>query len=453
MAKLSAPSGFRDFPPDAFRKRQELIQRVREVYESFGFEGIETPVMEDLSVFAGKAGENEKLMFTIMRRGEALTKQLEVYKNAPPEKQAEAQKQLADAGMRFDLTVPLARFYATHRANLPAIFKRYHIGPVWRADRAQRGRFREFFQCDVDVIGSASMMVEAEVILATSTALARLGFTGLTVKLNARPLLQLLGASYGVAADQINRFFIEIDKLEKITPEEAQANLAAIGMPPDQSAKMLAFYAASRNADSYALLGQAEAQVGAAAAEHVKQLREICELTPALPSGKLMFDPFLARGMDYYTGPIFEIAAEGVPFALGGGGRYDNLLAAFSGQKVPACGFSIGFERVLTLMEERNMFGANTRAADVLIAVPSPESQRAALELGLELRAAGLRVDVYPGAAKLPKQFELAEKKGLGWAALPQPDGQVTLRELATRQDTSLNRAEAAAWLKAKLGL
>jgi histidyl-tRNA synthetase len=444
MAKLAPPSGFRDLLPDQYRKRHDLIGRIRRSYESFGFEGMDTPAMENLQVFVGKGGgENEKLMFQVLRRGADLERAL-----------AAGATDLADLALRFDLTVPLARFYATHRGSLPAVFKRYQIGPVWRAERAQHGRFREFVQCDVDVLGSPSMAVEADVILATATALAALGFADLVVRLNSRPLLALLVRSAGVPDGHLGAAVIAIDKLDKEPPEAVRAELTRKGVPDAAAAALLDLHARSRTGSGDALLAEVEARAGAAGSAHVAQLREVLALTPPLPSGRLVFDPFLARGMDYYTGPIFEIAAAGAPFSLAGGGRFDELVERLAGVRVPACGFSIGFERVYSVMEERGLFGASAHAADVLIALPSAAATQAALRLAGELRAAGLRVDAFPHAAGLGSQLELAERKGIPFAVVADADvlatGALEVREIATRQRTSVPVGELAAWLGAR---
>ncbi len=444
MGKQSAPSGFRDFLPEAFRKRAELMRRIREVYETFGFEGMETPCMENLDVFLGKGGgENEKLMYRVMKRGAALQRALEEH------------AELADMGLRFDLTVPLARYYASHRHELPAVFKRYQIGPVWRAERAQHGRFREFIQCDVDVLGSSSMMVEAEVIGATATALAKLGFAGLTVHINARPLLLLLVKGAGVADAMAGDALISLDKLEKIGPDEVRKEMEARGIAAAAVTQLLDFQRGMKPLDSRARLDATAERVAAEGAMHIAQMREIFELIPSLPSGELVFDPFLARGLDYYTGPIFEVAAEGVPFSLAGGGRFDGLIGKLSGQDVPACGFSIGFERVYTLMDERGMFDAATRAAEVLVALPDPKQAKAALRLGALLRAAGLRAEVQPEAMKLVRQYELAEKKGIPFVVLPDPaaaeKGEAVVRALAQRSNTNVPESDLAKWIRAAL--
>src|SRR5262245_34101594 len=299
------------------------------------------------------------------------------------------------------------------------------------------------------------MAVEAEVILATTTALAQLGFTGLVVRLNARPLLTLLVRSAGVPDEHLGAAVIGIDKLDKESPDAVQAELVGKGIPEGAAGALLDFHARSRGGTDDALLDEVAARVGAAGAGLVAQLREVLSLTPPLPAGRLAFDPFLARGLDYYTGPIFEVAAAGVPFSLAGGGRFDDLIERLAGVPVPACGFSIGFERVYTLMEERGMFGAGARAADVLVAVPSAEASAEALRLAAELRAGGLRVDGFPHAAKLGTQFELAERKAIPFAVVADPKklraGMPEVRDLTSRQSTAVARPELVAWLRARL--
>ncbi len=447
MAKPSAPSGFRDFLPLDLRRREELKRRIRATYERFGYEGMETPAMESLQVFLGKGGgENEKLMFHVLKRGAELARGLE--------KGATDLSNLADLALRFDLTVPLARYFASHRGELPGIFKRYQIGPVWRAERAQHGRFREFTQCDVDVLGSASMMVEADVILATSTALAELGFADLTVRLNSRPLLLKVVESFGIAPALVGAAVVGIDKLDKESPDVVRTELVAKGIEEAAASGLLGLWQSVQGQNETERLDAIAARTGAAGETLLGQVREVLALTPALPSGRLVFDPFLARGMDYYTGPIFEIAAAGVPFSLAGGGRFDELVERLSGTKVPACGFSIGFERVYTLMEERGMFTSSAGAADVLLAVPGADSARAAVELGLTLRAQGVRADVFPGAGKLLPQYELAERKGIPLAVIADASkiaaGTVDVRSLAERQNTGVAVPELAAFILAR---
>jgi histidyl-tRNA synthetase len=446
MAKVAAPSGFRDFLPAQFRRRQELVRRIREAYESFGFEGMDTPAMESARVLVGTGGgENEKLMFHVLKRGAELERAL-----------AAGGRELSDAALRFDLTVPLARYYASHRGELPSVFKRYQIGPVWRAERPQHGRFREFIQCDVDVLGSSSMAVEAEVILATTTVLARLGFADLTVRLNSRPVLARLVRSAGVAEAQVGAAVIAIDKLDKEPREAVSAELVAKGVPAAVATELLGLYELSRTQSSADVFAEVGRRVGRDAEPLLDDLREIVALTPSLPAARLVFDPFLARGMDYYTGPIFEIAGAGVPFSLAGGGRFDGLVERLAGVKVPACGFSIGFERVFMLMEERGMFEGDGAAADVLVVLASAAATGEAIRLGAELRATGLRVDVFPHAAKVAAQFELADRKRIAIAVVVDPErlagGEVEVRVLATRQSSRVARADVARWIAERAG-
>ena len=446
MAKLAAPSGFRDFLPDQYRRRQALLARIRETYEAFGYEGMDTPAMENVRVFLGKGGgENEKLMFQVLKRGAELERAV-----------AAGGRELADLALRFDLTVPLARYVASHRGELPAVFKRYQFGPVWRAERAQHGRFREFMQCDVDVLGSGAMAVEADVILATATALARLGFTGLRVRLNARPLLHALVRSAGVEETHLGAAVIGIDKLDKEPVDAVRAELVGKGLAAAAVDELLGLFDRLRALEVEPRFAEVARRVGADGAGHVGQLQEILALTPPLPSGALVFDPFLARGMDYYTGPIFEIAADGVPFSLAGGGRYDDLVERLAGVTVPACGFSIGFERVYGLMEERGLLGETSRAADVLIALATDAVAPEALRLASELRAAGLRVDVFPHATKLVAQYEVADRKRIPYAIVADEQRLRTdtleVRELAARRNAPVPRARLAAWLRERLG-
>jgi histidyl-tRNA synthetase len=446
MAKLAAPSGFRDFLPADFRRRQELVRRIRETYERFGFEGMDTPAMESVRTFVGKGGgDTEKLMFHVLKRGAELERA-----------RAAGGGELSDLALRFDLTVPLARFYASHRAELPAVFKRYQIGPVWRAERAQHGRFREFVQCDVDVLGSPSTAVEADVVLATTTALAALGFDNLTVRLNSRPLLRLLVGSAGVPDAQVDAAVVAIDKLDKEPPAAIEEELAAKGIPRKAAQALLSLHADLDARDDAARLTDLEGRVGQAGAPFLRQVREVLALTPPLPAGRLVFDPFLARGMDYYTGPIFEVWSADAPWSLAGGGRYDELVERLAGVVVPACGFSIGFERVYTLMEERGLFTESGRAADVLVAIAAPEAAAEAAKLGVALRDGGVRADVFPHAAKLGAQFELAEKKGIPFAVVVDvakiQTGTAEVRDLRARQSTPVAIPDLAAWLRQRLG-
>lgn len=319
----------RDFLPADKARRERVLSVIRGVYRSHGFDEIETPVVEDSSrLHAGLGGDNEKLAFGILKRGltrddfAAATDALD----------------LADLGLRFDLTVPLARFYATHRGALPPVFRAIQIAPVWRAERPQKGRFRQFVQCDIDVIGEAGPLAEVELITATSAALDALGLVGCTIRINDRRILVGLLNHWNVPTELHERALITIDKLDKIGADGVAAELAESGIATDG-------LAAALEVGGWDLLADAPAWLDTDA------YRALLDLRAAVPSAELVFDPTLVRGMGYYTGTIFEVAHPSLGYSLGGGGRYDGMIGRFLGADVPACGFSLGFERLVDLVE------------------------------------------------------------------------------------------------------
>ena len=320
----------RDFLPDDVRRRQYVIEVVRGVYERYGFEPLETPALENIETLTGKYGEEgNKLIYKVLRRGEG-------------ESSGET-----DLALRYDLTVPLARVVAEHRGKLPKFFKRYQIQPVWRADRPARGRFREFYQCDVDAIGSTSPVVEVEMIGAVSEVLQALGFTDFVVQLNHRALLTAMLDAAGVDPPRHGDALIAIDKLDKIGRDKVGDDLVARGI---ERAAADACLAAFEDVHAFnEMVGRSEA--GAAASRNIAEIMTLAEATAA--SGHVRFTPRLARGLSYYTGAIMEISVPDLAGSLGGGGRYDGLIGMFSGEQIPACGFSLGLERILVVMGER----------------------------------------------------------------------------------------------------
>jgi histidyl-tRNA synthetase len=446
MEKKTQPArGMRDFLPEDVRRREYVIDVIEQVYRRYGFEPLETPAVENIETLLGKYGEEgNKLIFKILRRGEH-------------ESSGEA-----DLALRYDLTVPLARVVAEHRGKLPRFFKRYQIQPVWRADRPARGRFREFYQCDVDIIGSKSMVVEAELCSAVSDVLAALGFNDFAIRLNHRALLGALLETAGVPEPLHDDAVIALDKLDKIGPEGVQEEMATRGVPADAASRLLAEFVQDVTADSGDANDRRLAIISAFVGSHaagrdaVAQLREIVALCHAnAAAGHLRVDPVLARGLSYYTGAIMEIAVADLAGSLGGGGRYDGLVGMFSGEQVPACGFSLGLERILVVMGERNMFPESvTRTpADVLMTLFEGEPITDALSVAAALRAGGLRVDVYPEAEKLGKQFKYAAARGIRFAAIAGRDerekGQVAVKDLTSGQQNVYDRAEAAGRIKA----
>lgn len=445
-------SGFRDFLPVAARRRQRVFDLIRQVYESYGFEPLETPCFENLSTLLGKYGEEgDQLIFRILHRGQKLEKALAG--------EGAGEATLAEHGLRYDLTVPLARVYAQYRNELPSYFKRYQLAPVWRADRPQRGRFREFYQCDVDIVGSSSMTVEAEVTSAISEILGRLGFDDVRIHLNSRKLLRALILCAGIDVSMESQTLVAIDKLDKIGLEGVQKELLERGITQEQADVLLSILGMDLARDNAEILAELEAKVGELEQGRLAldELKLLLELTAGSPAAaRIRIDPFLARGLSYYTGPIFELRSDDFSGSLGGGGRYDGLIGMFSKQEVPACGFSLGVERLLVLMEERGMFEQDQPAAQVLVTIFDQERAAASIALAHELRALGLKVDLYPDAQdKLKKQLKYADETKVPVVAILAPDelasGQLTLKNMRQSEQVTLPRDQALQTLKAWL--
>lgn len=446
-------SGFRDFLPAVARRRERVFRLIRQVYESYGFEPLDTPCVERLDTLLGKYGEEgDQLVFKILQRGEKLERALEL--------ESPGEIDLADMGLRYDLTVPLARVYAQHRNALPKVFKRYQIAPVWRADRPQRGRFREFYQCDVDVVGATSMLAEAEVTAALSEVLGRLDFGGVRIHLNHRELLRALILASGIEVAQETDTLIAIDKLDKIGEKGVEGELVARGISEESVAKLLPLLTieakplgeASEGYDNAGAIEALREAVGhlESGARALNELEELLRLAAGGPAARLLkLDPYLARGLSYYTGPIFEIRSDDFSGSLGGGGRYDGLIGMFGKQSVPACGFSLGVERILVLMEERGERGAEGSPVDVLVTVWDRSLAAQSVALAHELRAAGLRVDLTLEVEKVAKQMARANELGAPVVALLGSEevaaGTVGLKVMASGEQHSVPRAQAAA--------
>ena len=460
--KTQPARGMRDFLPADVRRRDHVISITKEVYERYGFEPLETPAVEDLETLMGKYGEEgNQLIFKILKRG--------VHESTGE----------ADLALRYDLTVPLARVVAEYRDKLPKFFKRYQIQPVWRADRPARGRFREFYQCDVDVLGSKSMLVEAEICAAASEVLSKLGFNDFTIRLNHRQVLSGVLHSAGVPSDKHNAALIALDKLDKIQREGVAKELGERGVDQGARDRLLDFFVELNSLDHAAELALGEnidrktdslnaAVLGRlvefvrdneAAARGIDDLRSIMKFAGA--SGiaqRIKIDPSLARGLSYYTGAIMEINVKDLPGSLGGGGRYDNLVGMFLGKDVPACGFSLGLERIIVVMAERGMFPAMlaTSPADVMVVIWDDELVSESLRLATDLRMAGLRVDLYPEADKVAKQFKYAASRGIPFVALVGEEersrGEVSLKDLRSGEQKSVRWEAAGAALRSALG-
>ena len=360
--------GFRDYLPDEKVKREAVMASIRRSYSRFGFREIETPAMEPLErLSSNQGGENEKMVFRVMRRGLPADEALPV-------------AEMCDLGLRYDLTVPLVRFFATHRHALPTVFRSLQIGPVWRAERPQKGRSRQFMQCDIDILGEPSILAEVELINATTYALGELGITGTTVRLNDRRILDTVLTAYEVSADLKAGALIAIDKLDKIGVTGVAKALETSGVPEGAIASITSLLEAvegSGPADFERMVSTLPAGCDQAGIAAVREIREA--VLAANPQGvEVSFDPSLVRGMGYYTGPIFEIAHSSSTSSICGGGRYDAMGEQLFGRSVTACGFSIGFERIVGLVDDA-LFGAD---ADVFAVVydGTPATQLAALQ-------------------------------------------------------------------------
>ncbi|EPD85316.1 MULTISPECIES: histidine--tRNA ligase [unclassified Microbacterium] len=383
----------RDFLPADKTRRERVLAVIRERYRAHGFDEIETPVMEDYDrLHAGIGGDNEKLAFNVLKRG----LDADAIRAAADDAAA-----LSDLGLRYDLTVPLARFYATHRAELPTVFRSIQMAPVWRAERPQKGRYRQFVQCDIDIIGDATGRAEAELLVASLDALDALGLVGGSIRINDRRVLDWMLGSFGFAEEERAGVLITIDKLDKIGAEGVAAELRERGATPNAVDAFDAFLRRPQTRE-YRPYGEGQilkALPEGAPADIVADLVAIGAAVSAArgvsaddaQGAPLVFDPFLVRGMGYYTGTIFELAHPSVTYSLGGGGRYDGMIGRFLGQQVPAVGFSLGFERIVDLLEDADDAGMS---AIVLVHERDvPVGELLALKAALVAEGARVRVE------------------------------------------------------------
>jgi len=442
----------RDFLPADVRKREYVIGIIKEVYESYGFEPLETPAVENIETLTGKYGEEgNQLIFRILKRGEKLTEDLaDLSKNS-----INSTNSLSDLALRYDLTVPLARVVANNRNDLPKFFKRYQIQPVWRADRPARGRFREFFQCDVDSIGSNSPVIEAELMSAVSEIFKRLGFADVTIRLNHRQVLTDILDTAGVPESLHSDALITIDKLDKIGVDGVDAELTQRGISHDAAIMLMEIFAKTQE-----ILKQ-EGNVNRTIVSNLinivsnEVLTQLGSILKYAGTASIVIDPSLARGLSYYTGAIMEANVPDLAGSLGGGGRYDGLIGMFGKEQIPACGFSLGLERILVVMDERGMFPPEIAAsapADIMVTIWSDETVADSLNLAADLRSQGLRVSVYPEPDKLGKQIKYADSIGVPWVCvLGETEiaaNTVNVKNMGSGEQATLARNEIAAYIR-----
>ena len=359
MALIKKPvTGMKDILPSEMQLRDYCIGIIKKTYGEFGFNSIETPCVESLANLNSKqGGENEKLIFKVMKRGEKLN--LET---------AKEENDLTDSGLRYDLTVPLVRFYANHANELPAPFKALQMGNVWRADKPQKGRYRQFMQCDIDILGEPSNLAEIELILATTTTLGRLGFKDFKIRINDRQILKAMAAYSGFPEESYDSVFITLDKMDKIGIDGVSEELVKMGFTQEQVDKYLDLFKAVEGKDAVEGLAVIADKIGDFLSPEVAEgLTEIISSVDGTKAARfeMVFDPTLVRGMSYYTGTIFEVAMPQYGGSCGGGGRYDKMVGKFLGQDTPACGFSIGFERIIMIMMDEGFKipGESTKVA------------------------------------------------------------------------------------------
>ena len=487
MANTNPARGMRDFLPSDVRKRNYVIGIIKEVYESYGFEPLETPAVENIETLTGKYGEEgNQLIFKILKRRESFSDELDefvddvvkgFYDADNPVYPPKVENYFCDLALRYDLTVPLARVVANHKNDLPKFFKRYQIQPVWRADRPARGRYREFYQCDVDAIGSSSMIVEAELISAVCEILQKLGFEKYQIHINHRNFLSEFLSSFGLDVSQHYLALIVVDKKDKISAEAAKKELLERNIPENISTKIVSFLVKIKDlaiqldiTDLHIDLWSEEvfakwneqilfemnnllSEIGKdESIKQLKQLLDFCQTTFA--KERIVINPGLARGLSYYTGTIMEINIGGGIGSVGGGGRYDGLIGMFGKEQIPAVGFSLGLERILLIMEERGMFPKelSESSADVLVTVWNEESISESLKLAAELRKQNLRVLVYPEADKLGKQFKYADSIKIPFVCVlgenELAENKVTLKNLQTGEQETIDRKDVSKKLK-----
>lgn len=433
------PKGMRDFLPADMLKREYVFGIVREVFHLYGFEPLQTPVLELKETLYGKYGEDaEKLIYSAEH---------------PGGKEAVA--------MRYDLTVPLARVVAQYENEIKLPFKRYQLSPVFRAERPQRGRYREFYQCDADIVGIGSMAADAEIISLVVTALRRLGFRQFSVKINNRKLLTAMGQYAGVPDSQLGDLYRSVDKFDKIGAEGVEKELVERGLEATAVRRMMELIQSRQpglaNLD---VVEKAMWNIGEAE-EALGELRQMADYLEAfgVPEANYAFDFTMVRGLGYYTGPIFEtVITEPNLGSVTGGGRYDDLIGLFRKESLPTVGTSLGIERIIDLMELLNLYPADVvgTVVQVMVAVFNEESRAAAMKLAAELRSGGVQTELYMQDKGLGKQFDYANKKGIRLVAIQGPDeaaqGVIKLKRLSDGSETTVEQGQVVEQIRALLG-
>ncbi|MFT5884197.1 MAG: histidyl-tRNA synthetase [Arcticibacterium sp.] len=447
MSKPSLARGTRDFGPETMAKRTYILDTIKSVFKKFGFLPLETPAVENLSVLMGKYGdEGDKLLFKILNSGDFLKKtNQDDYDNGAS---AMLQK-VAEKGLRYDLTVPFARFVSMNRHDLAMPFKRFQVQPVWRADRPQKGRYREFYQCDADVVGTGSLLCEAEIILMLNEVFNKLQLEDFSIKVNNRKILTGISEAIGAQGREAE-LCVAIDKLDKIGKEKVEQELVESGFSAESIASLQTLFTLTD--DSLETLNTlknwlSESQVGL---KGISELEEVLEMVAdfGVAETHVELDFSLARGLSYYTGAIFEVKANGVQIgSISGGGRYDDLTSTFGLPDVSGVGISFGVDRIYDVLDELNLFPKNaTASTQVLLTNFDKTSAKACLPLLRKLRESEIASELYPTGAKMKKQFDYANKKGIPYVMAVGSDeikaGKYSLKNMLTGEQESLLLSE-----------
>ncbi|RMH72862.1 MAG: histidine--tRNA ligase [Gemmatimonadetes bacterium] len=443
VVKPKGARGTRDFLPDQMIRRQMVINTIKTVFETYGYEPLETPAIENLEVLTGKYGDDEKLIYKIMRRGLDAN-------NLPP------LHEMADLALRYDLTVPLCRVVAMYQHQLQLPFKRYQIQPVWRAERPQKGRYREFYQCDADAVGTASMLADAETLTLIHDVFRTLGFKQFRIRLNNRKILTGIAEYAGVDATKAMDVCIAIDKLDKIGMDGVIGELQKRGIAPTAINKIMPILEINGTNDQILNDVATLLENTPTGSQGVAETQELINYLQALgiPEANCGIDLYMARGLTYYTGPIYETIVEEPNIgSLAGGGRYDKLIGMFLGQDIPATGMALGIERIIDVMTELEMLPPAKTTVQVIVLPFNAEVQLEALHLIQELRTAGLNSEYYYNLNdKMGKKFKYAGNKGIPVGVVIGPDeiqqGTVGIKNLQTKQQETVSRTKMIAVIK-----
>jgi histidyl-tRNA synthetase len=453
MAKASIPQGTRDFGPDVVRKRMYILNTIRSVFELYGFQPLETPAMENLDTLMGKYGEEgDKLIFKILNNGlDNPEKETQVREDFEKVLQGKNNKGITERALKYDLTIPFARYVAMNHPQLVFPFKRYQVQPVWRADRPQKGRYREFYQCDADVVGSQSLLNEVELASIYHEVFTKLGLTGYELRINSRKVLAALAETCG-GADKMTDITVAIDKLDKIGIDKVKEELATRGLTDDQI-NIIEKYLNITGTNDEIIAGLSQLIGGNLNGQ--KGIEELQLLTNAFkdadsrlptPDSRLFVDPTLARGLNYYTGIIFEAKAPATVKmgSIGGGGRYDDLTGLFGVPNIPGVGVSFGVDRIYDVLEELKLFPADVHVGTQVLFFNLGEAEsKKAFELLQQLRGQGIRGELYHESSKFDKQFKYAEKKNIPYIVIlgekELASNSCNLKELATGVQQTLS--------------